>query len=205
LRNIFAVCGSTWDTLGCSLTNALPKPRVLVVDDHSGNRLALKTLLETEYSVDLAASGAAGLQLASNHSYAVILLDVRMPNMDGFETARILRKNPKVQDTAIILTSAFDQSDAKIAVGYQVGATDYLLSPIDPDFLQLKMRTYIRMYLRIEALRIHIDHLTNLLQSIQLEVSRFGPAEEALQTQVRELEQLVRDMRKEMVPVGGST
>src|SRR5439155_6942213 len=131
------------------------------------NRIALETLLEGEYTVDAAASGAHALILATDHAYAVILLDVRMPNMDGFETALMLRKNSKAQDTAIIFTSAFDRSDAQVAKGFQVGATDYLLSPIDPDFLRLKMRTYVRMYLRIQALGIHIDHLTNLLQSIQ--------------------------------------
>lgn len=170
-----------------------------MVDDHYGNRIALETLLETEYIVDCAASGSAALQLASNHGYAVILLDVRMPNMDGFQTAELLRKNAKVQDTAIIFTSAFDRSDAQVAKGYQVGGSDYLLSPIDSDFLKLKMRTYVRMYLRIEALRIHIDRLTNLLQSLQLEVNR-RPDEEVLRGQIRELEQVIADMKREMVP-----
>jgi len=176
------------------------KPRVLVVDDHYGNRIALETLLESEYIVDAAESGAAALKLATNYSYAVILLDVRMPLMDGFETARLLRQNPRAQDTAIIFTSAFDRSDAQVAKGYQVGATDYLLSPIDADLLKLKMRTYVRMYLRIDALRIQIERLTNLLHSIQLEMSRCGPAEDALRKQVLELEQLVGEMQRVMVP-----
>lgn len=181
------------------MANNLVKTRILVVDDHIGNRLALEGLLETEYAVDLAASGQAALQLANKRAYAVILLDVRMPIMDGFEAAGLLRKEPNVQNTAIIFTSAYDQSDAQIARGYKVGATDYLLSPVDPDFLKLKMRTYVRMYLRIEALRIHIDRLTNLLQSIQLEVNHRSD-EEALHGQVLELEQVVADLRREMVP-----
>jgi CheY-like chemotaxis protein len=116
------------------LAHDLTTPRILVVDDHHGNRLALESLLENEYAVDLASSGQEALQFISNNTYAVILLDVRMPAMDGFETATPFRKNPKAQDTAIIFTSAYDQSDAQIARGYQVGATDYLLSPIDSDF-----------------------------------------------------------------------
>jgi CheY-like chemotaxis protein len=182
------------------MPHELAKARVLVVDDHYSNRLALETLLESEYAVDTAGSGQSALKLASNHAYAVILLDVRMPEMDGFETAALLRENPKVHDTAIIFTSAYDQSDAKVAKGFQAGATDYLLSPFDTDFLKLKMRTYVRMFLRIQALRIHIERITNILQSLQLEVSRSGNVEEALRTQVSELEEVVREMRREIVP-----
>lgn len=170
-----------------------------MVDDHPGNRLALESLLEREYIVDKAESGVAALEKASTNIYAVIPLDVRMPNMDGFQTAELLRKNPKVQATAIIFTSAYDQSDAQIAKGYEVGASDYLLSSIDADLLKLKMRTYVRMYLRIESLRIHIDRLTNILQSLQLEVNR-RPDEEALREQIRGLEEVVADMQREMVP-----
>ena len=178
----------------------LAKPRVLVVDDNYGNRISLETLLEREYTVDQAASGALALQMASKQTYAVILLDVRMPYMDGFEVAEKLRKDPRHRDTVIIFTSAFDRDDAQVTRGYHVGGTDYLFSPIDADLLQLKMRTYVRMYLRIDALRIHIERLTNLLQSLQLEVNRFGPAEEALRSQIQELGQLVADMRREMAP-----
>lgn len=179
----------------------IAKPCVLVVDDHQGNRLALESLLESEYAVDMAASGYAALQMAGVRTYAVILLDVRMPVLDGFRTAALLRKNPKAQDTPIIFTSAYDQSDAQVAKGYHVGGTDYLFSPVDSDFLMLKMRTYVRMYLRVQALRLHVEHLTSILQLIQLEIPRCGSAEAALQAQVTELQQLVADMKREMAPV----
>jgi PleD family two-component response regulator len=186
--------------LRCFMTPLIGKPCVLVVDDNYGNRLSLESLLESEYTVEMAISGHSALQLAGVRTYAVILLDVRMPVMDGFETAALLRRNPKVQDTAIIFTSAYDRSDAQVARGYRVGGTDYLFSPVDPDFLRLKMRTYVRMYLRIEALRSHVEQLTAILQSIQLEVPGCGPAEAALRAQVGELQELVSDMRREMAP-----
>lgn len=182
------------------MTPLVAKPCVLVVDDHYSNRFALESLLEKEYAVEMAGSGHAALQMTGLRTYAVILLDVRMPVMDGFETAALLRKNPKVQDTPIIFTSAYDRSDAQVAKGYQVGGTDYLFSPIDPDFLMLKMRTYVRMYLRIEALRLHVEHLTTILQSIQLEVPHSGTAEAVLKARVLELQDLVSDMRREMAP-----
>jgi len=182
------------------MTPLVAKPCVLVVDDHYGNRIALESLLESEYTVEMAASGHAALQMAGLRTYAVILLDVRMPVLDGFETAALLRKNPKVQDTPIIFTSAYDRSDAQVVKGYQAGGTDYLFSPVDADFLMLKMRTYVRMYLRIEALRLHVQHLTTILQSLQLEIPRCGTAEAALKAQVAELQELLGDMKREMAP-----
>jgi PleD family two-component response regulator len=180
------------------LASQLVKPRVLVVDDNYGNRVALESLLEREYAVDQAGGGGLALRMAAKETYAVILLDVRMPGKDGFEIAEALRKDPKNQDTVIIFISAFDVDDAQVARGYQACGTDYLFSPIDPDFLKLKMRTYVRTFLRINALRLHIEQLTNMLQILELEVNRAKPAEEALRAQVRALEQLVAEMRREM-------
>lgn len=90
----------------------------MVVDDNYGNRLAMESLLESEYVVDMAGSGKQALDLATKNRYAVILLDVRMPIMDGFETAERLRTNHSLNDTAIIFTSAFDKGDAQVMRGY---------------------------------------------------------------------------------------
>ena len=100
--------------------------QILVVDDSYGNRLSIKSLLEADYSVDTVSSGPEALVLAEDKEYAIILLDVRMPEMDGFESARLFRQNPMTRDTAIVFTSAFEQTDAKIARGYEVGGSDYL-------------------------------------------------------------------------------
>src|SRR6185436_2524289 len=85
------------------------KPRVLVVDDRDANRYAFETVLEKEFSVTLAASGKQALELCRREEFAVIVLDVRMPEMDGFETAEALRRNEKTRVTPIIFTSAYEQ------------------------------------------------------------------------------------------------
>ena len=186
--------------LGMS-TSRLSKPRVLVVDDNYANRISLEGLLESEYLVDLAANGQQALSLALKQEYAVILLDVRMPEMDGFETAALLRTHLKTRETAIIFTSAYDQQDADVARGYHVGATDYLFSPVDPNLLQLKMRTYVSMHLRLKAMRLHLDQVTNILLSVQVELNKSGASEAALKARVRDLEKAIENLNREMLPV----
>src|SRR6185295_11512133 len=109
------------------------KPRVLVVDDRPANRLAFKTLLDPQYTVVLAENGHEALKRALEQEFAVILLDVRMPGMDGFETAELLRKRESMRYTPIVFMSAYDKNDLQAKKGYIAGATDYLFSPVDED------------------------------------------------------------------------
>jgi signal transduction histidine kinase len=129
----------------------LEKQRVLVVDDHPANRLAFQLVLEQDYDVHLAESGRQAIELAQREEFAVILLDVRMPDMDGIETATKLRRLGRTTYTSIIFTSAVDKPQSHVNQGFSEGATDYLLSPVDPEFLKLKVATHSQMYLRNEA------------------------------------------------------
>lgn len=180
------------------MTNRPEKPRILIVDDNYGNRLSLETLLAPDYTVDVAASGQKALALALQNEYAVILLDVRMPEMDGFETAALLKTNARTQDTAIIFTSAFDRNDAQVARGYTVGGADYLFSPVDPDFLKLKLRTYVRMHERLVSLRRDLEQVTALLLAMQSEVG----ADRPFSSRLYELERAVEHMRQDLSSAG---
>ncbi|HLY74170.1 MAG TPA: response regulator, partial [Planctomycetota bacterium] len=135
------------------------KPRVLIVDDRPANRLAFETLLEPLYTVVAAEDGYAALRLTQQQEFAVILLDVRMPGMDGFETAERLRKQENVRYTPIVFMSAYDKTDLQAKKGYVAGATDYLFSPVDEDLLKLKVATYVQLYLKNEGLRLQIEEL----------------------------------------------
>ena len=147
-----------------------PKPRVLVVDDHPANRLAYETVLEAGYTVFLAESGRQALELTAKVEFAVILLDVRMPEMDGYETAIQLRRRDATRHTPIVFTSAIDQSLSHVNRGFVAGATDYIFSPVDPEFLKFKVATYTQMYLRHEALLLQIERLEKYLRSLQAEI-----------------------------------
>jgi CheY-like chemotaxis protein len=175
------------------------KPRVLIVDDTPANRYAFQSVLEDDYTIYIAGSGRRALELAVHEEFAVILLDVRMPEMDGFETAEALRKLEKVGHTPIIFTSAYDKTMGQLTRGYVAGATDFLFSPVDADLLKLKVATYVQIYLRSEALRIQIHQLNVTLQSLQAELAKRGPAENGLKARIRELEEVIEELNRQTV------
>lgn len=173
------------------------KPRVLVVDDHPANRLAYETVLEQDYTVFLAESGKQALEVASRIEFVVILLDVRMPEMDGYETALELRRRDVTRYTPIVFTSAVDQSLAHVNRGFGVGATDYLFSPVDPEFLKFKVGTYAQMFLRHEALRLQIDRLDQLLRSLKAEIE--GNVAPDLRERVGQLDGILEELKRQAV------
>lgn len=173
------------------------KPRILIVDDTPANRYAFQSVLEDDYTICLAPSGRRGLELARQEDFAVIVLDVRMPEMDGFETAEALRKLEKVRFTPIIFTSAYDKTMGQLTRGYVAGATDFLFSPVDGDLLKLKVATYAQIYLRSEALRLQIHQLNVTLQSVRTELAKREPAENGLKIRIQELEDVIEELTRQ--------
>jgi CheY-like chemotaxis protein len=132
-----------------------PGPRVLIVDDKDANRIAFEAVLEKDFSVTLAESGLQAIDLCRTQEFAVIVLDVRMPGMNGFETAEALRMRESTRSTPIIIfTSTYDQHMTQITRAFVAGATDFLFSPVDAELLKVKVATYAQIYLRQEALRL---------------------------------------------------
>jgi len=150
------------------------KPRVLIVDDHPANRLAFTTLLEPKFTITSAADGQEALEHALREDYAVILLDVKMPGMDGFEVAEILRKREQTRHTPIVFMSAYDQTVLQEKRGYGVGATDFIFSPVDGEILKFKVATYAQIYLRNESLVLGIRQLQTMLRVLREDL---GPKE----------------------------
>src|SRR5688572_19080721 len=110
------------------------KARVLIVDDQPENLLALETILvDKNLTVIRANSGEEALKLLYAEDYAVVLLDVRMPGMDGFETAAYIRARPRSRHIPIIFVTAFDDPLERVTQGYTIGAVDYILKPINSD------------------------------------------------------------------------
>ena len=126
---------------------------VLVVDDDAGNLLALEALLEPlGQAVLRARSGAAALRLLLDHDPAVIVLDVRMPGMDGFETARRIRARERSRHVPIIFLTGVSTETASAFRGYEVGAVDYLMKPVVPDVLRSKVSVFIELQRKNAAL-----------------------------------------------------
>lgn len=119
---------------------------ILLVDDRPENLLALEAILEApDRRLLKAGNGNEALILALKHDLSLILLDVQMPNMDGFEVAELLRRNPKTRQLPVIFCTAISKEKKYIARGYDVGAVDYLFKPIDPDMLTAKVRVFLEL------------------------------------------------------------
>jgi len=136
---------------------------ILLVDDEPKSLYALQELLSTlGENLLTAASGEEALRLALKNDFAVILLDVRMPGIDGFETARLIRARERSKSTPIIfLTAAADEMTSMFR-GYEVGAVDYLMKPVVPEILKSKVSVFVELHRKTERLKESEDKLRRL-------------------------------------------
>jgi PAS domain S-box-containing protein len=141
---------------------------ILLVDDQQANLVALEAVLK-DLGQDLvwAKSGQEALSFVFDRNFAVILLDVRMPDMDGFETAELIRKRQKSRDTPIIFITAADVSSDQIVRGYRVGAVDFISKPLVPEVLTAKVGTFLELYKRTEKLRESEERFRLMVESVK--------------------------------------
>jgi len=142
---------------------AAPQAKILLVDDEPKSLFALQELLSTlGQNLMIAQSGEEALRLALKNDLAVILLDVRMPGMDGFETARMIRTRERSRLTPIIfLTAAADEMSSMFR-GYEAGAVDYLPKPVVPEILKAKVAVFVELFRKSERLRESEEKLRRL-------------------------------------------
>jgi PAS domain S-box-containing protein len=120
--------------------------RILVVDDDERNLLAIAELLRSIAEVVCAASGEEALRLLLKDEYAVILLDVLMPGLDGYETANLIRKREQSKRTPLIFLTAINMEQAHMLRGYDAGAVDYVFKPFDPVMLRSKVAVFVELF-----------------------------------------------------------
>src|SRR5690606_885364 len=120
---------------------------ILIVDDSPENIISLKKVLEkNDFEVDTASSGEEALKKILKKSYVLIILDVQMPGMDGFEVAEAISGYSKAKETAVIFLSAASANVNLITKGYSSGGLDYISKPVDMNILLLKVKTFYRIY-----------------------------------------------------------
>jgi signal transduction histidine kinase len=125
-----------------------PEDRVnlLLVDDQEANLTALAAVLEPfGETIVTARSGREALKHLLEREFAVVLLDVRMPDMDGFETAALIRDRDKNRHTPILFLTAISQSDEEVLKGYELGAVDYVFKPVRPEILRAKVSVFVEL------------------------------------------------------------
>jgi signal transduction histidine kinase len=133
---------------------------ILLVDDQPANLLALEAMLQgLGQTLIKAESGREALKWLLTHDFAVILLDVKMPDMDGFETAALIRQRDKSRDTPIIFLTAADKTHTEAVRGYAVGAVDYLVKPVVPEFVRSKVSVFVELAKKNEQLRRQAEQL----------------------------------------------
>ncbi len=120
--------------------------KILLVDDEPANLVSLEAILEDEELELLKAeSGPEALKMLLNEDVSLVLLDVQMPEMDGFEVAELMRNRKNTQNIPIIFVTAISKEDQYVFKGYQVGAVDYLFKPLDPTILKSKVDFFLKL------------------------------------------------------------
>jgi PAS domain S-box-containing protein len=134
--------------------------KVLLVDDRPENLLALEAILEPLGQTLLyASSGEDALRRLLGHDVAVILLDVQMPELDGFETARLIKQRERTSHIPIIFVTAISKDEEQVFQGYSAGAVDYVFKPFNPDVLRSKVAVFIELHEKREQLRLQAEQL----------------------------------------------
>src|SRR4051812_48739431 len=136
------------------MTNPPERINVLLVDDRADGLLTLEAVLQSpEHNLIKASSGKEALREVGKHDFAVILLDVQMPEMDGFQTATRIKKMPHAQNVPIVFVTAIHKDPFYIYQGYNVGPDEYNFKPFDPGILRPKVGVFVNLYRQQQQIR----------------------------------------------------
>jgi signal transduction histidine kinase len=154
--------------------------KILLVDDREDNLLAIETILEPAgYTFVKANSGREALKVLLNEfDFALILMDVKMPNLNGFETASLIYQREKLRHIPIIFITANNYGDEQIFKGYMTGAVDYIYKPINPDLLRAKVGVFIDLYKKNHILLAQEQKLVAINKSLEMEIHERKVSEE---------------------------
>src|SRR3954462_5404271 len=156
------------------------QPKILLVDDREDNLLSIETILEPGgYQFVRAQSGRQALKiLLKEFDFAMILMDVKMPNLNGFETASLIYEREKLKHIPIIFITANNFGDENMYRGYQSGAIDYIFKPINPDVLRAKVNVLIELYKKNRLLIEQEQKLIAINKNLEREINERVASEE---------------------------
>ncbi|MBC7827270.1 MAG: response regulator [Chitinophagaceae bacterium] len=155
-------------------------PKILLVDDRDDNLLSIETILEPDgYKFSKANSGREALKiLLKEYDFALILMDVKMPNMNGFETATLIYEREKLKHIPIIFITANNYGDENIFKGYRAGAVDYIYKPVNPDLLRAKVSVFVDLYRKNHRLLAQEQKLVAINKNLENEINERKASEE---------------------------
>jgi PAS domain S-box-containing protein len=176
-----------------------------MVDDHPENLLTLDAILsDLGQNLVKAHSGKEALRELLSYEFAVILMDVHMPEMDGFETAQLIRHREKLAHTPIIFLTAMDKNDSSVYRGYSVGAVDYIFKPFNPDILRAKVNVFIDLFRKTREVKRQADLLRDINRELGMTNKAIGGLYNQLESKNTEL-RTERDFINAIFQTAGTT
>jgi two-component system, sensor histidine kinase and response regulator len=177
------------------------KARILLVDDREDKLLALETVIaELDQNIVKASSGKEALRCLLHGDFAVILLDVNMPGMDGFETAHLIRQKQSLEHTPIIFITSIGDTETHFSRGYALGAVDYILTPVLPEVLRTKVAVFVELFKKNAQLKRQTELLQQAHDELELRVrertAELGVANNSLQAEITERQRVEDEVRK---------
>lgn len=176
------------------------KVNILLVDRQPQNLLVLERLLDSlgQHLVK-AYSDTEALQWLLEQDFAVILINVEMPEMDGFKTARLIRQKPALQDTPIIFLTAIEPDETYVDIAYSVGVIDYLVKPLKREILLVKVNGFISLFKKTQQAKQQAAQLEVVIKQLEREIAQHKRIEAALQQAHTVLENKVREQTAQLI------
>jgi signal transduction histidine kinase len=156
--------------------------KILLVDDREDNLFSIEAILEKDnYTIVKANSGREALKvLLRQQDFSLILMDVQMPELNGFETATIIYERDKLKNIPIIFITAFSYDEDYIFKGYKTGGVDYIYKPINPELLRMKVSVFVDLYRKTQQLLLHEKKLLAANKSLQKEIEERKASEQKI-------------------------
>jgi PAS domain S-box-containing protein len=178
---------------------------ILLVDDSRNNLLALEAMLESlGHNLVKATSGEEALRSMLTQDFAVIILDVKMPGMDGFALAKLIRQRPTSQHTPIIFVTGNYRNSSDLERGYSLGAVDYLFKPIIPEILLSKVAVFVSLFQKNAQSQLQAEQLKIANEKLEAEIAKRKLAQSALRQANQELEIKVQERTGELAQLNES-
>jgi two-component system sensor histidine kinase/response regulator len=173
---------------------------ILLVDDRHDKCMAMETILaELGQNIVTARSGKEALRLLLGRDFAVILMDVNMPGLDGFETAHMIRQRKSLEHTPIIFVTGISDTETHVSRGYSLGAVDYILTPVMPDVLRTKVSVFVELFKKNQQLKRQAEGLRLAHDELELRVKKrtwqLAVANETLKKEIAERQRAEEHVR----------
>ena len=171
------------------------QPKIMLVDDREDNLLSMETVLEPDgYRFVKASSGRQVLKLLlTDFNFALILMDVQMPNLNGFETAALIYERERLRHIPIIFITANNYGEENLFKGYRAGAVDYIYKPVNPELLRVKVGVFVDLYRKNQRLLAQEQKLVAINRSLELEIGeRIASEEKVTELNKQLLENITR-------------